>query len=341
MARRDWLIVPVFIPNKGCPYRCVFCNQTEISGAREQADEEAVERAFQAYFQNRSRDDLPRHRELAFYGGSFTGLPLERQSDLLALARPWIAGGWIGSIRVSTHPLFIDAERLALLKKFHVGTVELGLQSTDPGVLGLSGRECDMETVRSAVRLIRSQGFQLGLQLMPGLPGDTMEIFRQTVDDTLSLHPDFVRLYPTLVIRQTHLHRMYEEKQFIPWSLEDTLQALPSAVEKFYDAGIPVIRLGLHPDPSMLENYVAGPYHPALRYLVDARISLDQMIRKLRDFNPLPRNVIFKVPADRLSVFMGHKRENIRKLMEMFSLSNLRIQPGAEQGGLELAVSDA
>ncbi|MFQ5444033.1 MAG: radical SAM protein, partial [Nitrospinales bacterium] len=148
---RQWLIAPIFIPHEGCPYRCVFCNQKEISGSKRHADRENVERELNTYLKGIPLNRLPKHREVAFYGGSFTGLPADRQEYLLSLVQPWIDEGFIHSIRLSTHPLFIDENRLALLKKYRVKTIELGIQSTDPEVLRVSRRECRMETIRNAV----------------------------------------------------------------------------------------------------------------------------------------------------------------------------------------------
>ena len=141
------------------------------------------------------------------------------KESLLEQVQPWVQKGLVNAIRLSTHPLFIDPDRLALLKKFNVKTIELGIQSTDAQVLELSGRPCSWETMESAAALIKSNGFRLGLQLMPGLPGDTNQTFQKSVDDTVNWNPNFVRLYPTLVIRNTQLFQMYREGKFIPWSL--------------------------------------------------------------------------------------------------------------------------
>ncbi|MCH8313211.1 MAG: radical SAM protein [Nitrospinae bacterium] len=242
----------------------------------------------------------------------------------------------MNAIRLSTHPLFIDEERLALLKKYDVGTIELGIQSTDPNVLELSGRPCPWEVVQSAVDLIRKNGFRLGLQLMPGLPGDTDQTFARSVDDVLYLEPDFVRLYPTLVVRHTQLFQMYQEGKYTPWSLERTVDNLKTAVKKFRAKNIPVIRLGLHPDPSLLKNYVDGPYHPSLRYLVDCRIGLDEMIDGIQGQKIINEQVKFKVPSKRISVYIGHKRENIQKLKTMFRLEDVILQPEKNCDRLQL-----
>ena len=171
MKTKTHMIVPVFIPHLGCPYRCVFCNQTDITGNQAKADEKKLEEALATYLGDVPLDQLPPNREVAFYGGSFTGLPMERQESLLRKVQPWLRQGSVNAIRLSTHPLFIDEDRLALLKKYGVDTIELGIQSTDRNVLELSGRPCTLETVKSAVDLIKKNGFRLGLQLMSGLAG--------------------------------------------------------------------------------------------------------------------------------------------------------------------------
>lgn len=336
MKTKTHMIVPVFIPHMGCPYRCVFCNQTDITGEQGRADEKKLEETLATYLGDKPLNQLPPNREVAFYGGSFTGLPAERQENFLKQVQPWVKKGLVNAIRLSTHPLYIDAERLALLKKYGVSTIELGIQSTDQNILELSGRPCAWEVIQNAVNLIRKNGFRLGLQLMPGLPGDTDETFAQSVDDVLSLKPDFVRLYPTLVVRHTELFQMYQEGRYIPWSLERTVDNLKTAVLKFRVENIPVIRLGLHPDPSLLENYVDGPYHHSLRYLVDCRIGLDEMIENIRSQKILNGQVIFKVPSNRISVYIGHKRENIQTLKNMFPLQTVNIQPEKNCDRLQL-----
>lgn len=325
MARRR-LIVPIFIPHEGCPYRCVFCNQNEISGSKRQADRQTVESTLNTFLKTLPRNRLPKYREVAFYGGSFTGLPVDRQEFLLSLVQPWIDEGFLHSIRLSTHPLFIEEDRLALLKKYRVQIIELGIQSTDPEVLRASGRDCRMETLIEAVDQVRKNGFALGLQLMSGLPRDNENSFLNSVDDTINLQPDFVRLYPALVIRHTRLELMYREKQYVPWDLDRTLEALKKAVLRFNGAGIPVIRLGLHADPSMLEHYIDGPFHPALRYLVESRICLDEMIRMLKSSSRSSRIPHFRVPQRFVSNYIGHKRENLHKLREQFCLDDVIIQ---------------
>jgi histone acetyltransferase (RNA polymerase elongator complex component) len=335
MARKQ-LIVPIFIPHQGCPYRCVFCNQTEISGQDKKADREKVLKPLQTYLKTHPLDQLPEYREAAFYGGTFTGLPIERQKFLLSLLQPWLEDGSIHAIRVSTHSLFIDSEKLKLLRMNGVKTIELGVQSTDPEVLKLAGRDTPIEVLSKSANMIRTNGFKLGLQLMPGLPGDSVNKFLKSVDDVLDMKPDFVRLYPSLVIRNTALHDMYKNGEYRPWDLVKTLEALTIAVKKFSKAKVAVIRVGLHPEPSLLESYVDGPIHPSMRYLVDCRISLDKMVETLSKQVKLPNKVLFKVPSKQVSTYTGHKKENIIKLKNLFSLDEVSVQEGNDDCELEL-----
>ncbi len=321
------LIIPIFIPHQGCPYRCSFCDQKNISGVKAKADKELVKSTITQYLKSSELSALSTTCEVAFYGGSFTGLTLERQSSLLSNVQPWIKEGRIQSIRVSTHPLFIDKERLQNLAKFGVNTVELGIQSTDQNVLTLSGRECSWEAMDTSVKQIREYGFSLGLQMMSGLPGDNENTFRKTVDDILSWRPDFVRIYPTLVIKNTEIHEMYLREEFFPWSLEETIVALKEAVLKFRIRNIPIIRLGLHAEPSMLQNLVAGPYHPSIKYLIDCRIGFEQLSEIVRKLPVSSKTVYFQVPQKKLSIYKGHKLENIQKLKELFNLNVVTVKP--------------
>jgi histone acetyltransferase (RNA polymerase elongator complex component) len=324
---RQRMIVPIFIPHQGCPYRCVFCNQNEISGAEREEDQVRLDSAFQTYLKSRPLEELPPIREAAFYGGTFTALPEQRQQFLLSSVQVWVDQGYIQSLRLSTHPGAVDDRALELLGNYSVETIELGVQSTDPEVLRRSGRGDTPESLERSVHLIRSKDYRLGLQLMLGLPGDSEEIFEQSVSDTLQLKPDFVRIYPALVVRGTALHEMYKKGEYIPWSLDRTVNALKMAIKRYEDAGIPVIRLGLHPEPSLLANIVDGPHHPALRSLVESRICFDAMSDLLAREAVLPERVTFKVPLRKISNYTGHRKENIRMLKEKFSIEELVFSP--------------
>ena len=336
MKKKKYLIVPIFVSHEGCPYRCSFCNQTKITGTNTKADKIMLNETLRTHLEGLNPNQLPELREVAFFGGSFTGIPSERQEYLLSSVQPWILSGQIQSIRVSTHALFIDETRLALLSQYNVETVELGIQSTDNEVLKLVGRECSFNVILSAVYKIRKIGFRLGLQLMPGLPGDSEKKFRKSVKDVINLSPDFVRIYPTLVIKNTRLFDMYRQGTYTPWNLERMIEAVKEAVVQFKKNGIPVIRVGLHPDQSLLENYVDGPFHPSFRYLVDSRIARDQMINMIRTLEQIPLSVSFRVPSKKLSNFVGHKKENLSIIKSIFGLESISIQQGGIAEHLEL-----
>jgi histone acetyltransferase (RNA polymerase elongator complex component) len=335
---RQRMIVPIFIPHQGCPYRCVFCNQNEISGTEKEEDQKRLDSAFETYLQSRPLEELPPIREAAFYGGTFTALPVQRQEFLLSAVQGWVDRGYIQSLRLSTHPGAVDTGALELLDKYSVKTIELGVQSTDPEVLRQSGRGDTPESLERSVHLIRSRGYQLGLQLMLGLPGDSEEAFQQSVVDTLRFGPDFVRIYPALVVRGTALHEMYQSGEYKPWSLDRTVNALKIAVNRFEVAGIPVIRLGLHPEPSLLAHMVAGPHHPALRSLVDSRIGFDTLSDLLSRQGVLPERVTFNVPLRKLSNYTGHRKENILMLKERFAIKELVFTQTADLAAPELVI---
>lgn len=326
MARKQRSIVPIFIPHQGCPYRCVFCDQNEISGVEHSEDAARVRQAFETYLFATPPNRLPLKREVAFYGGTFTGLPAARQEFLLSQVQQQVDAGWVHSIRLSTHSDFIDAEKLDRLACYSVKTVELGVQSTDADVLSRSGRIDAFYNVPRAASMIRERGFELGMQLMVGLPGDDESRFLRTVSDTIALQPDFVRIYPTLVLRGTALFELYQKGDYTPWSLERTVSVLARGVRMFQDVGIPVIRIGLHPEPSMLENLVAGPHHPALRSLVDSRLALEELTALLDKGRPLPEKVVVRVPSERISHYTGHQKENVTYLKNRYALGHFVIQ---------------
>jgi histone acetyltransferase (RNA polymerase elongator complex component) len=336
LKKRKQLIIPVFIPHEGCPYRCAFCNQSKITGVNQQSDEIIVSQTIQSYLDVFDSESLPEKREVAFYGGSFTGLPEERQKQLLYAVQPSIKSGEVHSIRVSTHSLLVNPSNISLLKDKNVKTVELGIQSTNDRVLQAVGRPCDFQTVISAVDSIRKEGLRLGLQLMPGLPDDDETIFMKSVKDVIGLKPDFVRIYPTLVIKNTNLYEMYKLGEYLPWKLNRMVRLVKDALLAFQNDNISVIRVGLHSDPSMLENFVDGPYHPAFRYLVDSLIAREKMFNLIDKLQRVPKTLTFKVPSRQVSLYLGHKKDNIQAIQNRYGINTILIQQIDDQEFLQL-----
>ena len=198
------------------------------------------------------------------------------------------------------------------------------------------GRPCEFKAVKDAVYIIRKNELGLGLQLMPGLPEDEESIFLQSVNDAIQLEPDFVRIYPTLVIKNTQLYEMYKAKKYIPWSLNRMIGLVKESVKKFKNANIPVIRVGLHADPSMLENLIAGPYHPSFRYLVESLIARDKMAALIDRLETIPPIITFKVPSREVSLYLGHKKDNIQALRNKFGVKNIIFQKTGNHEDLHL-----
>ncbi len=274
------LIVPIFIPNEGCPHRCIFCDQGEITATEGQGpmDGERVEAVIEAAVASKRFRKRPR-REIAFYGGTFTGLPGPRMKELLDVAARYVNRGLFASVRVSTRPDAVDMETLSVLRERCVTTVELGAQTMDDEVLHLSGRGHTAEDTVRAVESLRKAGLKVGIQLMPGLPGDSPAKFRETVGEVLTLRPDMVRIYPALVIRGTELARWYERGAFRPLALDEAVSLCKESCALLEENGIPVIRMGLMSSPSLLKEgrILAGPWHQAFGFLVRSAIHRDSI----------------------------------------------------------------
>jgi histone acetyltransferase (RNA polymerase elongator complex component) len=251
--------------------------------------------------------DSGRNPEAAFYGGTFTGLPEERMKALLAAVKPYLEAGVIRSIRVSTRPDFIDGERLAILKAWGVETVELGVQSMDDRVLTLARRGHTVADVTAAVRLLKDGGFRVGAQLMPGLPGDSAETFRATIEAVLALRPDMVRLYPAVVIAGTGLARMFDAGAYRPLTLDEAVERCVEGTIRLERNGIPVIRIGLMSSPSLLEpgRIIAGPWHPAFGFLVRSAIYHEAITSELPARGTAGKIAIF-APGSEIPLLRGH-----------------------------------
>ena len=320
MARNR--IIPLFIPHAGCPCACVFCDQKKITGMDTPVTPEMVQREIESA--------LPwagRGCELAFYGGSFTAMRWETQERLLGAAMPYLRDGSIRSIRLSTRPDAVDEETVARLKRYGVTTVELGCQSMDNEVLEMSGRGHTREDIIRASELLHLGGMNQVLQMMTGLPGDDGTASVSTADQLIALHPQGVRIYPTVVLKNTELHRMMLRGDYQPQSVEAAVELCAAIYEKFLTAGIPVIRVGLNPTEDLSGGEaVAGAYDPALGERVLSRMYRNRA-EKLLLAQPEEKNAVFLVHPRRISVMVGQKRENLSYLREKFGLSSIKVLP--------------
>ena len=322
-------IIPVFVPHWGCPNDCVFCNQRRITGQREPATAQTVIDAM------RQTAALPSgaKRQLAFYGGSFTAIPAEQQEALLAAAKAFLDRGELTSIRLSTRPDAIDGPVLRRLKAYGVETVELGAQSMDDRVLALAGRGHTAADVEKASREIKAAGFRLILQMMTGLPGDTDEGAAETAKKLIALRPDGVRIYPTVIVRDTALCELWRAGRYREHSVEDAVRLCAGILPLFEEAGIPVIRLGLNPTEELSGgDAVAGAYHPALGELVKSRLYRNRAEALLSGIEPGVR-VILGVNGRELSQMIGQHRENLRWLRERYGLRELKIVSAPVKSG--------
>lgn len=323
-------IIPLFVPHQGCPHQCVFCDQRRISGSDGNVTAAAVRNAI------KTAAALPCNgakRQLAFYGGSFTAIPAARQEELLSAAAEAMKRGEIDAIRLSTRPDAIDGEVLARLRCYGVETVELGAQSMDDEVLRLSGRGHTAEDVERAAAAVRAEGFRLILQMMTGLPGDSDEKDIETAHKIIALHPDGVRIYPTVVVRGTELWEMWNRGEYRAHTVEDAVRVCAKLLPVFEKAGVPVIRLGLNPTEKLSSGEAAaGAYHPALGELVKSRVMLGKARTLLKDVSP-GSSILLGTSERSLSQMTGQKRENLQRLKDEFGLREIKVRPAAVKEG--------
>ena len=259
-------IIPIFIPHAGCPYKCVYCDQHRISGAVKMPTVKEVKSIIKRNLKTISKDE---DVEVAFFGGTFTFLPESLQKEYLDAAYPY-------TLRMSTHPEAVSLKAMKVFKKKGGRLVELGIQSLDKGVLKNIKRETSTATIKNAARYIKKAGLKLGVQIMLGLPGDTLEKSIKTAKELIKLKPETVRIYPTLVIKGTELAKM----RYKPLSLKEAIHQATKAADIFEAQGVKVIRIGLHPsrDLASRKTVIAGPYHPAFGEMVRSRQMRNKII---------------------------------------------------------------
>lgn len=307
--------IPIFVPHEGCPHDCIFCNQRRITGMDTSVTSMDVSEIIDAHL--KTLPDSGRYVEAAFFGGSFTGISSKKQCELLEAAYKYVRQGKIDGIRVSTRPDYISEEILDRLQDYGVTTIELGVQSMDEEVLKRSARGHSAEDVKKAVSLIRRYPFKLGLQMMTGLPGDSEEKSLETAHGIIAMAPDFVRIYPTLVLRDTPLCAMYKDGKYAPQTLDEAISVCKKLIVMFREANINVIRVALVTTEEISDkgSVVAGPFHSAFRELCEGELYYDEMCAII-DKTPNVRK-FFVNPAE-VSKAVGNKRRNVIRIKEKY-----------------------
>ena len=330
------LVVPFFIAHQGCSHHCVFCDQVKISGEAAGIPTPEDLRARIAEYRGSGGG---RGLEAAFYGGTFTALPLSVQERLLEPLQPLLATGELASVRVSTRPDAIDPQTVAFLGRMGVRTVELGVQSMDDAVLCRAGRGHTARDAENACRLLANGGFRVGTQLMPGLPGDTPATARTTLRRILSLNPDFIRIYPTLVIAGTELERMYRRGEYVPLGIAEAVGLCKVMLHDCLRASVPVVRIGLQATGELQAGgtIVAGPWHPAFRQLVEGERFFDLAALLTRDLPSGLPITLCCVPA-RVSDLAGQHRTNLERLRRERGVTVAAIEADPRLSPLELRV---
>ncbi|MFB0917516.1 MAG: radical SAM protein [Clostridiaceae bacterium] len=334
-----YYIIPVFVPHLGCPHDCVFCDQAKITNQERSVIKEVtgqdVHRIVDEYLSTMDTENAV--IEISFFGGTFTAIPRLKQEELLSAAKYHLDKGQINHIRCSTRPDYINDEILDFVKSCGMDIIELGVQSLNEDVLFLSGRGHNSKSVEEASLLIKKHGIKLGHQLMLGLPGDNKEKDLESAKRSIKMAPDFVRIYPALIIKGTPMEAMFLKGIYKPYSLDKAIAVSSEMIDMFSLAGVNVIRVGLQPTEEISpgNSLVAGPYHPAFRELTQS-YSFWKKIREFvldsADFEHDENEHIFKKdslvikvnPKDISTVF-ADKKKYLIEFMDLMSDKEINV----------------
>ena len=314
--------IPIFIPHLGCPNACVFCNQKKISGVQSFSIAD-VRKTIDEVLQTTSEAD---EVEIAFFGGSFTAIDRDLMCELLQIGYSYIENGLVSALRCSTRPDAIDEEILFLLKSYGVRTIELGMQSASDNVLISSKRGHKYEHTIQSAKLIKTYGFKLVLQMMLGLPGATLEDEIYTANQIVRLGADGARIYPTVVFTDTQLCEMAKSGEYIPLTEEEAIARGLAVLQILRNNGIQVIRIGLCSNDTLssLEEVYGGANHPALGELIYSELYYVTIRELLEKAGEISAEIVIYVNFGELSRAIGHKKKNKLRLIEMFSLKEIR-----------------
>lgn len=317
-------IIPIFVPHRGCPHDCIFCNQKKITGVSTEVTSEETRNIIEEYLPTIPKDASV---EIAFFGGSFTAIDENTQNELLSVAKEYVDKGLVSDIRMSTRPDCISVDILNRLKEYKTTIIELGVQSLDAKVLHDSARGHDIESVIKSSHLIKDAGINLGLQMMVGLPSDTEEKCIETAKKFIELDPFCVRIYPTLVVKDTGLETLLNKGEYKPFTLEQCVSIVKKLLVLFYVNNINVIRVGLQAteDIQLGKGIVDGPYHPAFRELVEGEMIKDYLYY-LVIRNKTVSCLEIKTNNKNISKVVGNKKNN--KLFFKNELNiNMKVKP--------------
>ncbi len=306
--------VALFVPDEGCPHRCSFCNQKVISGVSKKLTEYDIEKAVKIAIGSKNYTS---DGEIAFFGGSFTAIERQYMISLLKKANEYITQGLFRGVRISTRPDCIDEEILRILKKYNVKAIELGCQSMNNKVLEMNTRGHSELDVYNAAKLIKSYGFELGVQMMTGLYGDNDETCIDTARKLIALKPNTARIYPTIVLEQTMLADFLSKGKYKAQTTEEAVDLCSKLLLMFDEANIAVIRLGLHSGGSVVDGYIAGAYHEAFRELCESKIYFDKVLQMINDEKIKEETLEITVGAKFISQLIGQKKSNLIKLQSL------------------------
>ena len=288
----------------------MFCNQSNITGQTCQPTADDVVSAIETALKGGVDT---KNTEIAFFGGSFTAIDREYMVSLLDATKPYIQNFY--GIRCSTRPDAIDRDILSLLKEYKVTSIELGAQSMYDRVLEMNERGHTSSDVERASQLIKANGFSLGLQMMTGMYGSTPDLDLYTAKKLISLNPDTVRVYPTITMKNTPLATLYEKEEYLPYDEETTVDVCAKVLSLFFKNNIDVIRVGLHYSDDLVNNRIAGYYHPAFREICESKIFFNSAYKEIKKY-PKGKYTVF-VAKGFVSKAVGQKKSNINKFSEL------------------------
>jgi histone acetyltransferase (RNA polymerase elongator complex component) len=323
-------VIPVFIPHAGCSHRCVFCNQKAITRTHVPIPSTAqIQSDIQSYLAYLKPGRKP--VQVAFFGGNFLGIDRGEIIRLLHAAAAFVKEGRIDGIRFSTRPDTLTDEAMKILSGFPVSTIEIGAQSMNDAVLSLSRRGHTAQDTVDAAQLVKSGGYELGIQMMVGLPGDNKSSALSSGRAIAALQPDFVRIYPTVVLAGSPLAGWYRQERYAPIPLADAVTLVKNLYLMFQEHQIRVVRMGLQATADLEKDSVllAGPYHPAFGHLVISEIFRDKAVNILDRAAVGLENVELRVHPKHISAMRGLKNETIHYLKNRYHIRQIDVKGDA------------
>lgn len=303
------MIIPVFLPHLGCIDRCIYCNQGYITNVLSDDVRSVIKTSLDV-----NKDAF----EVGLYGGNIFNVAPPLLKTLFEYFKPY--RDRITNFRISTKPVPLKEETIDILKSNNVSIIELGMPAFNNKILRKLNRQHTVDEFLMSFNVLKNEGFNVAIQVMVGLPGESWSDIKTTSYNIIQLKPYYIRIYPLAVIEGTPLETMFRKGTFVPIPFDEALGRATFIYLNALKCNIKTVKIGLTDNDVIKDKIVAGHYHPAFGYLVRSQ-AFYLGAKALIDKHAIKGDVVVHLNSRDIPHLVGQKRSNI----ELFQKADIDI----------------